>query len=286
MIFKKLYLTLAIALVYTGAIAQSNLDSILYDFYNRPDRILVAAHRAAHINHPENSIPAIKEAIAIGVDIIELDVRETKDGVLVVIHDKTVDRTTNGKGPVADKTFAELQALFLMHNGKETTEKIPTFKEVLQLVKGRVMLDIDYKAEGKRAAKNTAKLLKKMKMEQQSLFFLYDYKDAFLHSKNNKNMQYLARAYNAEDVAAILSMQHRIPAIHGDEKCYSDQLMGEIRGRGKRVWMNALGKYDQLERDHPGQGFRQMLLHKHTNIIQTDLPAELLTFLRNTGRHR
>lgn len=286
MVVKKLLLFVIAALVNAGAIAQSNLDSILYDFHNRPDRILVVAHRAAHIHHPENSIPAIKEAIAIGVDIIELDVRETKDGVLVVIHDKTVDRTTTGKGLVAKMTFAELQQLNLRHNGDTTSEKVPTLKEVLQVVKGKVMLDIDYKADGKRAAKNTANLLKKMKMEQQCLFFLYDYNDITVHNKNNRKLQYLVRANNSQEVPTILSLNYNIPAVHGDDEFYTDEVMGPIRSRGKRVWMNALGKYDRLEKDYPGQGFRQLLLLKHTNIIQTDLPAELLAYLRSIGRHR
>lgn len=75
-------------------------DSILYDFNNNPEKILVAAHRATHQNYPENSIAAILESIRLGVDIIELDVRATKDGKLVVIHDRTVVRTTNGTGKV------------------------------------------------------------------------------------------------------------------------------------------------------------------------------------------
>lgn len=283
---RKIFLLVAVLMQSVCLFAQSNLDSILYDFHHRPDRVLVAAHRAPHANHPENSIPAIREAIDMGVDIIELDVRETKDGVLVVIHDKTVDRTTTGKGLVAEMTYAELQQLYLLHNGKPTTEKVPTFEEVLRLVKGKIMLDIDYKAEGKRAAKHTARLLRKGKIENQCLFFLYDYKDAPALVKLNKRLQFLCRAYNREDVDGILGLPYAVPAIHGDDKFYTDSLMGVIRSKGKRVWMNALGKYDQMERTQPGKGFEELLLLGHTNIIQTDLPAELLAWLRSRGRHR
>ncbi len=273
-------------LVYAGVAAQSSLDSILYDFHHRPDRILVASHRASHPDLPENSLAAIRETIRSGIDIVELDIRETKDGVLVIMHDKTVDRTTNSTGLVAEKSFAELQQLRLVHNGQVTQEKIPTLKEVLQLVKGKIMLDIDYKAEGRRAARSTAKLIRKMKMEDQCLFFLYDYKDAAIYNRFNKRIQYLARAYNSDDVNAILSLPYKIPAVHGDHKFYTDSLMVTIRNSGKRVWMNALGKIDEAEKTKPGEGFPQLLLLKQTNIIQTDLPVALLRYLQSAGRHR
>jgi glycerophosphoryl diester phosphodiesterase len=266
--------------------AQSNLDSILSDFHTRPDRILVASHRATHLVFPENSIPAMKEAIRIGVDIIETDVRETKDGVLVCIHDKTIDRTTTGKGKVEDMTFAELQQYFLLFNGKPTRDKITTFKKVLQLVKGKIMLDIDYKADGDRAAKATTKLLRKMKMEKQCLFFLYDYKDAATLHKMNPHLQFMARTYNNADVDSVLQMTVAVPVIHGDEDFYTDTLMARIRNAGKRVWMNALGKYDTMETAKTAAGFDGMLKMNQTNVIQTDLPEALLIYLQAKGLHR
>ena len=199
----------------------------------------MAAHRAENPAFPENSIVAIKEAIRLGADIIEVDVRETKDGVLVIMHDKTLDRTTTGKGLVADMTYDQLQQLFLLHNGEPTMEKIPTFKEVLNLVKGKVMLDIDYKAEGKRAARSTTRVLRKTKTEKQVLFFLYDYKDAPALRRMNKRVQFMTRAYSREDVDGIFNRGIQVPVIHTDDKFYSDSLMGVIRGKGIRLWMNA-----------------------------------------------
>ena len=64
------------------------------------DRVIVVAHRGDWRNAPENSLQAIKNCIDMGVDIVEIDVRETKDGHLVLMHDKTINRTTNGKGKV------------------------------------------------------------------------------------------------------------------------------------------------------------------------------------------
>lgn len=286
--FQIFIFSVAICIFSVSAKGQSILDSILSDFSNHPQRILVASHRATHLAYPENSLAAMKESIRIGVDIIETDVRETKDGVLVCMHDEKIDRTTTGKGMVEDLTFAELQKYFLLFDGKPTLEKIPTFKEVLTLIKGKIMLDIDYKEEGERAAITTTKLLRKMNIEKQCLFFLYDYKDAAPLYKLNQHIQFMARTYNKADVDSVLQMNAAVavPAIHGDDDCYTDTLMGFIRSKGKRVWMNALGKYDDMEREKKNTGFDALLEKKQTNVIQTDLPQDLLAYLRAKGLHR
>ena len=89
----------------------THVDTILNDFYHRPERVMVAAHRSAHLVYPENSLAAIKDAIEIGADIIELDVRKTKDGVYVLLHDKNIDRTTIAKGEVSNYTYDQLNAI-------------------------------------------------------------------------------------------------------------------------------------------------------------------------------
>ncbi len=282
----KTFLVCVVCLVFTAASAQANLDSILYDFHHRPNRVLVASHRATHLRYPENSLAAMRESIRIGVDVIETDVRETKDGVLVCMHDEKIDRTTTGKGKVTDLTYAGLQKYFLLFNGKPTLEKIPTFKEVLALVKGKIMLDIDYKEEGDRAAATTTKMLRQMNMEKQCLFFLYDYKDAAAFYTLDKHLQFMIRTHNKEEVDSVLHMSAAVPAIHGDDDFYTDSLMAVIRHSGKRVWMNALGKYDDMERANKGAGFDAMLQMKQTNVIQTDLPEDLLIYLRAKGLHR
>ncbi|MFT3747467.1 MAG: glycerophosphodiester phosphodiesterase family protein [Agriterribacter sp.] len=268
------------------AASQSNLDSILNDFHNQPARILVASHRAQSENNPENSTAAVKEMIAMGVDIVELDVRETKDGVLIIMHDKTVDRTTTGKGLVEAMTWKQLKKFRLLHNGKPTNEKIPTFKEMLKLVKGNVMLDIDYKAEGERAAKSTLKIMRKKKIEFQCLFFLYDYKDADLLFKTNPYLQFMTRAYSKADVDSIFQLTMPVPVIHADDKFYTDSLMSIIRTKGKRLWMNALNKYDKMELEKKDAGFDALLQLRYTNVIQTDLPKALLEYLKRRGLHR
>lgn len=100
----------------------------------------IIAHRGASAHAPENTMAAFQLALDQGADGIELDVMLTKDNRIAVIHDDTVDRTTNGSGRVRDMTLAELQAL---DAGEE--EKIPSLDEVLERFGGRFLINIELK---------------------------------------------------------------------------------------------------------------------------------------------
>lgn len=106
--------------------------------------VLVASHRADWKLAPENSLAALENAIRYGVDIVETDVRRTKDGVPVILHDPHVGRVTNGQGYVADMTLEEIKRLNLRDAlGQTTAEKIPTLEEYMLSAKGRVRLYLD-----------------------------------------------------------------------------------------------------------------------------------------------
>ncbi|MBQ9079587.1 MAG: hypothetical protein IJY27_00775 [Clostridia bacterium] len=100
----------------------------------RPDRVYVAAHRGWCAKYPENTMQAFRAAVELGVDQVETDVRVSADGELVLIHDATLDRTTNGTGRVIDKTFEELRALDAgAWKGEQFRGyQIPTFKEFME----------------------------------------------------------------------------------------------------------------------------------------------------------
>jgi glycerophosphoryl diester phosphodiesterase len=105
--------------------------------------VLIIGHRGACGYEPENSLASFKKALELKVDAIELDVHALKTGELVVIHDSTVDRTTNGKGYVRDYSFEKLRKLDA-GNG----EQIPTLQEVLDLVDRQVPINIELKGIG------------------------------------------------------------------------------------------------------------------------------------------
>jgi glycerophosphoryl diester phosphodiesterase len=107
----------------------------------------IYAHRGASIEFPENTLAAFRRAVELGAPGVELDVHLSKDGVPVVIHDETVDRTTNGKGNVADLTVAELHALDAGRG-----EYVPTLAEVFDVLAGHLTIDIEVKTPNAAAA--------------------------------------------------------------------------------------------------------------------------------------
>ncbi len=111
---------------------------------------LIIAHRGASGELPENTLPAFAGAIEAGAQMCELDVQLTRDGVAVVIHDQTVDRTTNGAGPVAAMTLSEIRRLDAgaRFSAAFAGTRIPTLEEVLKLVHGRCALDGELKSPG------------------------------------------------------------------------------------------------------------------------------------------
>src|SRR6266849_7051447 len=107
------------------------------------NRILVTGHRGAAGIEPENTGRSFRRACDLGVDRVETDVRLTRDGHLICLHDATVDRTTNGSGAVADRTFEEVRKL-----DAGLGEQIPTLEEAIAAVRGRAVLQIELKGEG------------------------------------------------------------------------------------------------------------------------------------------
>ena len=109
--------------------------------------VVVVAHRGMVAGFPENTLAACRKAIEMGFGAIEIDLRATADGHIVVMHDDTVDRTTSGRGKVSELTLADIRSLDAgSHAGPEfTEEKVPTFEEVLDAVRGsgtKLVLDI------------------------------------------------------------------------------------------------------------------------------------------------
>jgi glycerophosphoryl diester phosphodiesterase len=117
--------------VFYSLLALLALYFVLPMYLNQPlGEIQSIAHRGGPAYRPENTMAAFRQAIADGVDWLEFDVQMTSDGVLVVFHDETLERTTNGEGPLAQISLADLQALDA-GNG----ERVPAFREVIQLAK-------------------------------------------------------------------------------------------------------------------------------------------------------
>ncbi len=133
--------------------------------------VYVVAHRGAHNGIPENTLAAYQKAIDLGTDFVEIDLRTTKDGHIVSVHNATVDNYTNdASGKVSDFTLAELKALDIGSRvGPEwKDERIPTFEEILKLCQGKIGLYLDLKDVD---LAQTYRLLKEYNMLDQSLWY-------------------------------------------------------------------------------------------------------------------
>jgi glycerophosphoryl diester phosphodiesterase len=106
---------------------------------------LVIAHRGASAYAPENTLSAFEKAIQMGVLVIETDVHQTKDSVIVIMHDLSVDRTTNGKGLIKDLSSTEFKTLHIKKNKEVFEEHPPTLEEAIRLINGRCKLLIELK---------------------------------------------------------------------------------------------------------------------------------------------
>ncbi|MGD8190694.1 glycerophosphodiester phosphodiesterase [Brevibacillus ginsengisoli] len=139
------------------------------------------AHRGWSGKAPENTMTAIRLALAEpAIQAIEVDVQLSKDGVPVLFHDFTLERTTNGSGLLKDHTFAELQSLDAgsWMNERFAKERIPSLEEVLQAVKGRGKLNIELKTAGDmypHLAESVVQLLEKHDMKRDAYITSFDH---------------------------------------------------------------------------------------------------------------
>lgn len=137
--------------------AQAGINRSAADLFPYPGSdITLVNHRGLSPGFPENTLAAFRNSIAMGVDAIEIDMRTTKDGEIVILHDPTLERTTDGTGPVSELTLAEVKALDAgsYESPEFAGERIPTYEETLALVKGtgvKLLLDIKTNSVTERA---------------------------------------------------------------------------------------------------------------------------------------
>ena len=255
-----------------------SLSEILVEFHHpNSERVLIAAHRASNPYYPENSLASIKYAIKTGIDIVEIDIRTTKDGKMVLMHDETINRTTNGEGKISEYSYAELQEFTLNKKWRDSlTHHIPLLKDVFALAYGKIILDLDLKEV---IIKPLVQLVQESNTRKQVLFFdgSYQVLDSILYY--DSTLLLMPRAHSLDDVKEIISKYH--PAvIHIDPSFYTPEVVETIKENGGRIWINALGWPDIKAY----WGFKKIaynpLIKYKANIIQTDLPLDVHLFLK------
>lgn len=129
-----------------------SIDEIIHIIKNQrlyPNYNLVAAHRGYWADSPENSLGAYQKAIEMGADIVEMDVRLTKDNEMVIFHDACLDRVTNGYGKLRDENWSYVSGLnLIMPDGRVTTERVLRLTDALDALKGKAVASIDIKEGG------------------------------------------------------------------------------------------------------------------------------------------
>tara|TARA_R110002050_G_scaffold4573_3_gene22164 strand:+ start:8732 stop:9634 length:903 start_codon:yes stop_codon:yes gene_type:complete len=261
--------------------------------------VMVVSHRGDWRNAPENSIEAIQNCIKMGVDVVEIDVRKTKDKKLVIIHDARLDRTTTGKGLVSDWTLDSLQTIYLKNGvGHKSKHKIPTLKEALLTAKGHILINLDkcydYFDEAYKVIKETGtekqviikgfnKTVEDVKEELgarlDSIIFM-----PVVHLEKQNNPLSIIEDYQKKIKPVAIEI------VFSKDTSIVLNRFSKIKENGSRVWVNSLweslnaGYEDDVAVKHTDSIYG-WYVKKGINMIQTDRPELLLKYLRSHGLH-
>lgn len=254
------------------------------------DYIIVASHRGDWQNYPENSIEAIQSAMDLGTEIIEIDIRITQDNYLVLMHDKELDRTTNGSGLVTHHTLEELKALKLRDkNGTITNYEIPTLEEALQLMKGKVLFFID------KAEEHTQQILQFLEETQttnQAIFIQFEtietIQQRFGSSFNTINYIPGVHHSNPDLDNHVESFVEEVDAyaywIKNQSNSVHQKLVEMNATRTQHIWISTTtndqcaGHTDAISLNNPNLGWG-WCLQQGASILMTDYPEQLITYL-------
>jgi glycerophosphoryl diester phosphodiesterase len=273
---------------------RQHFNWVMKEMHNpKSKNILVVAHRGDWRNAPENSIQALRNSIEMGVDIMEIDLKMTKDSVLVLMHDKTIDRTMSGKGQPSSYTLDSLKMMTLKSaHGGPTTHHIPTFEEFMTEAKGRMFINIDkcypYYKQVYDVLKRTGTLDQVLMNGEKDL------------DKNRQDYGDLLKVIpfkpvvdvNKMSVAAVenyISFRPKVmEVVFATDTSRFVQHPGLIQNNNIKIYINSLwadlcaGHNDDLavEQGDTKDSWDWILLHGAT-IIQTDRPAQLLSYLRD-----
>jgi glycerophosphoryl diester phosphodiesterase len=232
------------------------------------------SHRGEHLHHPENTMPAFAEAVRLGADYIEVDVRTTADGRLVLSHDADVSRCTDGTGEVSKMTLDQIRALDagIKKAPEFAGTKVPTFDEVLDYARGKINIYVDVKQV---SAKDLVAHLVDHGMADHVVIYSGRITKE-LHELNPK-LKIMPEASTVELV------QMAIPVVHppvwafgaGDWK---PEIIKLAKDSGAEVYVDRQGS----DRTDSPEGW-QAAIDMGADGIQSDRPGELVQYLREKG---
>lgn len=262
--------------------------------------VLVVSHRGDWRNAPENSLQAFQNCIDMGVDMVELDLKKTKDGELILMHDNTLNRTTNGTGKPEDYTLAELKELRLKNGaGCLTRHKIPTLRETMLLCKGKILVNVD---KGYEYFEDVQKILEetgtanqcvvKEKIPYQTIKEQHgDILDKVIFMPKTDLCKPEAESIIDSYLQNEKPLAFEVRFSQVNDKVF--ELIKKLNDNGIKVFVNALWPAQNAEHDddravelkQPDESWG-WLIQQGFKLIQTDRPALLLDYLRAKKLHK
>jgi glycerophosphoryl diester phosphodiesterase len=227
--------------------------------------VVAISHRGEHLHHPENTMPAFEEAVRVGADYIEVDVRTTKDGKLVLMHDNTANRTTNGKGEIAQMTFEEVRALDAGGGAR-----VPTFDEALDYARGKIGIYVDVKQV---AAKDLMEHIVGHGMADHVV--IYSGRISKEIQELNPGLRIMPEARSAEYAQKLLD-ELRLKVMAFDASDFRPEVIAVAKKGNALVYVDRLGAADNA-------ASWQEAIDQGADGIQTDHPEELVAYLRAKG---
>ena len=225
------------------------------------------------MHHPENTLLAYQEAIRVGADFFEVDVRTTSDGKLVLSHDGAVGRRTNGQGDIAKMTFDEVRALDAgIKSGPQFAgTKVPTFDEALDLARGKIGIYVDVKSA---SAKDLVTHIEEHGMSDHVVIYtgLSEGKEI---QKLNPKLKVMPEAGSLENAKHLIERLH--PQVMAfDAGDFKPDIIRVVKEANAQIYVDRLGAAD-----NPATW--QAAVDAGADGIQTDHPAELVKYLREKG---
>jgi glycerophosphoryl diester phosphodiesterase len=240
-------------------------------------KFIVIAHRGDHVNVPENTLAAYKNAIKNGVDYVEIDLRTTKDSVLVIMHDATVDGMTNGKGKISDLTYADVRKLKVIDRRKDSmkTYAVPRFEEVLQTCGNKINIYLDFKDA---SVQQSYSLIKKYGIEKQVIVYInspLQYAEWRRMVPSMPVMLSLPDSVKDGSALKIFLAKYPLELLDGDYSNYTKEMVNTATAAGKVVWPDIQSADENRNWDKALElGFKG---------LQTDHPKALIEYLQKKG---
>ncbi|MCR2822953.1 glycerophosphodiester phosphodiesterase family protein [Lederbergia panacisoli] len=209
--------------------------------------LIIAAHRGFSSKYPENTLMAFQKAVDVGVDMIEFDLRLSKDNEVVIIHDRTVDRTTNGSGKVSEFTLKELKEL-----DAGLGQKIPSLEEFCELLHpySELLFNVEIKRGYKaiEVADRAIEILKKFNFLDRCVFTSFDANIvAHLHDKYQLKTQGFPREQMSNYIPGEEGTFSKLWAIGIDMNILNPKIVQDYKKKGKLAWCFCPDDTDQVK---------------------------------------